>query len=119
MMPDVAEPLSQGKTMIHVLENQGRKEASSEGMDEIITILKEGNINTPISLKKVDRKAVNRFVSEVNEILNDIRTDNISDTNRLIGATAEYLGKKLELKNIKRGYEMKKLLVEKKHKAIN
>ena len=39
-------------------------------MEEVTAKLEEGSINTPISLKKVDRKAVNRVVSEVNEILN-------------------------------------------------
>ena len=107
MTSEVTEPLSEGETMINVLQNHGRKEASTEAMEEIITILKGGNMNTPISLKKMDRKAVNRVVSEVNEVLNDIRTDNISDTNKLISATAVYVGKKLGLKNTKRDYEMK------------
>ena len=107
MIPEVTEPLSEGETIIHVLENQARKVASTEAMEEILTIMKEGNMNTPISLRKVDRKAVNRVVSEVNEILSDIRTDTISDTNKLIAATAVYVGKKLGIKNTKRGYEMK------------
>ena len=107
MVPEVAEPLSEGETIIHVLENQARKVASTEAMDEITTIMKEGIMNTPISLRKVDRKAVNRVASEVSEILSDIRTDDISDTNKLIAATAVSVGKKLGIKNTNRGYEMK------------
>ena len=71
-------------------------------MEEIITILKEGNIITPLCLRKVDRQSVTRVGSELNEILKDIRTDNKSDTNKLIAATAVYVGKKLGLRNTRR-----------------
>ena len=37
---EVAEPLSQGEAMTHVLKSKNRKEASTEVMEEIIPILK-------------------------------------------------------------------------------
>ena len=47
----------------------------------------------------MDRKAVNRVDGKVNEILNDLVTDNLSDANKLFGATSVYVGKKLGLRN--------------------
>ena len=64
----------------------------------------------------MDRKAVNRVDGKVNEILNDLVTDNLSDANKLFGATSVYVGKKLGLRNTKSGYEMKELWWKRKIK---
>ena len=64
-------------------------------------------MNTPISLRKWIEKPLIELLVKLIKVLNDIRTNNKSDKNKLIAATAVYVGKKLGLKNTKRGYEMK------------
>eukprot|EP00795_Rhopilema_esculentum_P006840 gene6840-biopygen8293 len=81
--------------VVTFLERSERSEANTKMIEEIIEIMKEGNISQSRSLKKADRKSVNEAVKEVNDALISIRTENITDTNKLISAVALYVARKL------------------------
>ena len=81
--------------VVTFLERSERSEANTKMIEEIIESMKDGNISQSRSLKKADRKSVNEAVKVVNDALIRIRTENITDTNKLISAVALYVARKL------------------------
>ena len=75
-------------------------------MDEIVGIMKSGRRWDTRGLKKVNRNIFSEWSSKVNRVLVNIKTDNITDTNKLIYAVAQYVSKKVGLRvmgrNVKR-----------------
>ena len=75
-------------------------------MDEIVGIMKSGRRWDTRGLKKVNRNILSEWSSKVNRVLVNIKTDKITDTNKLIYAVAQYVSKKVGLRvmgrNVKR-----------------
>ena len=94
---ELTETVLERELVASILENHGRNEVNSKAIGEIINIRNEGNMNTPVNLKKVYRRALNELFNEKDYVLADIRTDNISDTNKLIRAIWCMLQEKLTL----------------------
>ena len=104
---ELTETVLEREPVVTILENHGRNEVNSKAIGEIINIMNEGNLNTPVNLKKVDRRALNELVNEIDNVLADIRTDNISDTNKLICATAVYVAREFGFGERNKAYRMK------------
>ena len=67
-------------------------------IDEIVRIMKSGRRCDTRGLKKVNRNILSKWSSKVNRVLVNIKTDNITDTNKLICAVAQYPSKKVGLR---------------------
>ena len=87
-------------------------EGSSE--EEKITIkyfikIAEHNVDEEVNgLKKVDRNLLKDWTMKVNAILKRIKSENITETNKLIGACAIFVGRKVGLKpNQRKGNTVK------------
>ena len=87
-------------------------EGSSE--EEKITIkniikIAEHNVDEEVNaLKKVDRNLLKDWTMKVNAILKRIKSENITETNKLIGACTIFVGRKVGLKpNQKKGNVVK------------
>ena len=78
----------------------------------MIEVVKEGNINQTPSLKTADGKSVNAFVNEMNEVLINARTDNTSDTNKLIKTTAVCVTRKLSIEKLGKEPSCNKMIRE-------
>jgi len=66
------------------------------------------NESTSQDFKKVNSKELSKIVNEVDEIISDIKTFNITETNDLINAATLYIGKKLNMKPAGQGRKKKK-----------
>ena len=104
---ELTETVLEREPVATILENHGRNEVNSKAIGEIINIMNEGNLNTPVNLKTVDRRALNELVNEIDNVLADIRTDNITDTNKLIHATAVYVAREFGFGERNKAYRMK------------
>ena len=124
---ELTETVLEREPVATILENHGRNEVNSKATGDSINIMNEGNLNTPVNLKQVDRRALNELVNEIDNVLADIRTDNISDTNKLIRATAVYVAREFGFGERNKAYRMKepwwkRRIIEsisKLHKDIN
>ena len=59
-------------------------------------------------LKQVDRNILSEWIGKVNKIIGRIRTENLTETNTLIGAVALYTSHKVGLKTGKRKKDFRK-----------
>ena len=70
--------------------------------------------------QKVARNLLKDWTMKVNAILKEIKSDNITETNRLIKASVIFVGRNVGLKpNQRRGNAVKKTLVEKRNTTVN
>ena len=67
-------------------------------VEEIVEIMRSGQVCDTRGLKKVNRNVLSEWIGKVNKIIGKIRTENLTDTNKLIGAAAIYISKKVGLK---------------------
>ena len=59
---ELTETVLEREPVATTLENHGRNEVNSKATGESINIMNERNMNTPINLKKVDRRALNELL---------------------------------------------------------
>jgi len=59
-------------------------------------------------LKQVNRNILSEWIGKVNKIIGRIRTENLTETNTLIGAVALYTSHKVGLKTGKRKGDFRK-----------
>ena len=87
---------------------EGRSEEEKIMIKNIIKIA-EHNVDEEVNgLKKVDRNLLKDWAMKVNAILKRIKSENITETNKLIGACAIFMGRKVGLKpNQRRGNAVK------------
>ena len=71
-------------------------------IDEKVGIMRSGRRCDTRGLKKVNRNILSEWSSKVNRVLVNIKTDNITDTNKLICAVAQHLSKKVGLREMGR-----------------
>ncbi|CAI9724908.1 Hypothetical predicted protein [Octopus vulgaris] len=83
-----------------IIDQEGDKgtEEQISILNEIIDIWTSGEQSFDTGFKKVDRKKLNEWVRKINDIIVDIRTGNITDTNNLINAISIFVVRKLGLK---------------------
>ena len=81
---------------INISGEQNEQESSM--LEEIVEIMRSGQVCDTRGIKKVNRNVLSEWISKVNKIVGKVRTDNLTDTNKLIGAVAIYISKKVGLK---------------------
>ncbi len=81
---------------INISGEQNEQESSM--LEEIVEIMRSGQVCDTRGIKKVNRNVLSEWINKVNKIVGKVRTDNLTDTNKLIGAVAIYISKKVGLK---------------------
>ncbi|CAB3978868.1 Hypothetical predicted protein [Paramuricea clavata] len=71
-----------------------------EIVDRIIEIMKGEEDYKVFTFKKVDRCKINEITAKVNKLVARIRTDNITDTNKLLKAVRSVVAEKIGLKEV-------------------
>ena len=84
--------------IVEIVETEDRSEEVKNMIKEIVEIMKNGQKSNVKGWKKVDRNVLNEWTKKVNETLKEIRTENITDTNKLINAVSVYIARKVGLK---------------------
>ena len=67
-------------------------------MQEIVDLMKSDNKEFMPGFKRVERKKLNKLTADINEVIGDIHTDNITKTNELMNAISRYCASKMGLK---------------------
>ena len=83
---------------INIQHNSMRTEEERKILDEILVILNAKDKSFFPGLKKVDRKRLEDVTKSVNEIVGDIITKSITETNDLIYAASVYIAKRVGLR---------------------
>ena len=83
---------------VQINRTDEQSEQESCMIEEIVEIMRSGQVCDTRGLKKVNRNILSEWTGKVNKIIRKIRTENLTDTNKLIGAVAIYISKKVELK---------------------
>ena len=95
----IRQGIEQGEEiMVEMIETDDRREEVKNMIKEIVEIMKNGQKSNVKGWKKVDRNVSNDWSKKVNETLKEIRTENITDTNKLINAVSVYIARKVGLK---------------------
>ena len=80
---------------VEINRTDEQSEQESCMIEEIVGIMRSGQVCDTRGLKKVNRSVLSEWIGKVSEIIGKIRTENLTDTNKLIGAVAIYISKKL------------------------
>ncbi|CAH3180383.1 unnamed protein product [Porites lobata] len=68
-------------------------------INDILEIMRSGQVWNGVGFKRVDRKVLAEWTKKVNRLVSEIQTTmNITDTNKLINATAIYIARQVGLK---------------------
>ena len=77
-----------------------RTEEEKQEIREILSIYKGNEILSFPGLKRIDRKTLSTTTKRINQLIGDIRTVDITQTNRVIYATMVYSARKVGLKPV-------------------
>ena len=66
---------------------------------EIVGSMKSGEKYSKIGFKKVDRRKLGHLVIKSNDVLTDMKTTSIAETNIIINVTTTFITKKLSLRS--------------------
>ena len=83
---------------VEINRTDEQSEQESCMIEEIVEIMRSGQVCDTRGLKKVNRNVLSEWIGKVNKIIGKIRTENLTDANKLIGAVAIYISKKVGLK---------------------
>ena len=67
-------------------------------IQDILEIMRSGQVWYGSGFKRVDRNVLTEWTKMVNRVVSEIKTSNITDTNKLINATAIYIARHVGLK---------------------
>ena len=84
--------------MVEIVETDDRSEEAKNMITEIVETMKNGQKSNIKGWKKVDRTVLNDWTKKVNKTPKEIRTENITNTNKLINAVPVYIARKVGLK---------------------
>ena len=87
-----------GDVSVQIAENDTRNDKGRQMIRDILEIMRSGQVSNGAGFKRVDRKVLAEWTKEVNRVVSDIQITNITDTNKLINATAIYIGRQIGLK---------------------
>ena len=99
----LAEEIS---VQINCSEEENEQDRSM--IEEIVQLMRSEKIYNTRALKQVNRTILSEWVGKVNKIIGQIRTENLTETNRLIGAVALYVSHKVGLKTGKQKRDIRK-----------
>ena len=83
---------------VQINRTDEQSEQESCMIEEIVEVMRSGQVSYTRGLKKVNRNVLSEWIVKVNMIIGKRRTENLTDTNKLIGAAAIYISKKVGLK---------------------
>ena len=95
--PEQVDELN-GDVNLQITDNNTRNDEEKQMINDILEIMRSGQVWNGAGFKGVDRKVLAEWTKKVNRILSEIQTNNITDTNKLINATAIYIPRQVELK---------------------
>ena len=95
---NIDENSESGIEEIVVLENNRRSDEQREIIREIIDIMKDEEKEFIPGFKRVERRKLAGVCEKVNEIVNDIQTETITETNNLLKSISIYCARKVGLK---------------------
>ena len=84
---------SESEVTVEVRLDNNRCEEDNSMINELVDVMENGLDEDTRGLKKVDRGVVRQWTRKVNEVIKDIKTETITDTNRLIHAVSIYIAK--------------------------
>ena len=82
---------------VQIADNDTRNDEGEQMIKGILEIMRSGQVSNGAGFKRVDRNVLAEWTKKVNRVVSDIQTTNITDTNKLINATAIYIGRQIGL----------------------
>ena len=95
--PEQVDKLN-GAVNVQITDNDTRNDEERQMLKDIVEIMRSGQVWNGAGFKKVERKVVSEWTKKVNRVVSEIQTTNITDTNKLINATAIYIARQVGLK---------------------
>ena len=95
--PELVDELS-GNVNVQITDNDTMNDEERQMIKDIVEIMRSGQVWNGVGFKKVDRKVLADWTKNVNRVVSEIQTTNITDTNNLIIATAIYIARQVGLK---------------------
>ena len=87
-----------GDGNVQIADNDTRNDEGRQMIKDILEIMRSGQVSSGGGFKIVDRNLLAEWPKKVNRVVSDIQTTNTTDTNKLINATAIYVGRQIGLK---------------------
>ena len=75
---------------MQINSSEEENEQDRHMIEEIFQLMRSEKTYNTRGLKQVNRNILSEWVGKVNTIIGKIRTENLTETNRLIGAVALY-----------------------------
>ena len=94
--PEQVDELN-GNVNVQIADNDTRNDEGEQMIKGILEIMRSGQVSNGAGFKRVDRNVLAEWTKKVNRVVSDIQTTNITDTNKLINATAIYIGRQIGL----------------------
>ena len=84
---------------MQITDNGTGNDEERQMIKDILEIMRSGQVLNGAGFKRVDRKVLAEWTKKVNRLVSEIQTTmNITDTNKLINATAIYIARQVGLK---------------------
>ena len=84
---------------MQITDNGTGNDEERQMIKDILEIMRSGQVWNGVGFKRVDRKVLAEWTKKVNRLVSEIQTTmNITDTNKLINATAIYIARQVGLK---------------------
>ena len=75
---------------MQITDSNTRNDEERQMIKDILEIMRSGQVWNGAGFKRVDRKVPAEWTKKVNRVVSEIQITNITDTNKLINATAIY-----------------------------
>ena len=95
--PEQVDELN-GDINVQIANNDTRNDEGRQTIKGILEIMRSGQVSNGAGFERVDRNVLAEWTKKVNRVVSDIQLINITDTNKLINATAIYIGRQIGLK---------------------
>ena len=83
---------------MQITDNDTRNDEERQMIKDILEIMRNGLVWNGAGFKRVDRTVLAESIKKVNKVVSEIQTTNITDTNKFINATANYIARQVGLK---------------------
>ena len=93
---------------VQVNSSEEESEKDRSMIEEIVQLMRSEKIYNTRALQHVNTNIFSEWVGKVNKIIGKIRAENVTETNRLIGAVALYVSHKVGLKTGKQKRDVRK-----------
>ena len=87
-----------GDVNVQTTDNDTRNDEERQVIKDILEIIRSGQVWNGAGFKRVERKVLAEWTKKVNRVVSEIQSTNITDTNKLINATAIYVARQVGLK---------------------